>query len=157
MGNSNLDSIRKHVAEELAHAVRKRCRESGCELRLDDIPSYILLKGEEIADDRKMCDGVIFLERDGLNVVLAELKSKTTHASNIVEKLRNGAVAARGILTDSEVVPSTVDSRFVVLAKRWSRSELKVLTSRRIAIGGRKRPILTKRCGIRLSSILNAN
>ncbi|NQT86522.1 hypothetical protein HQ560_07140 [bacterium] len=157
MADSGLASIRDHVGDELAHAQRKRCREAGCELKLDDIPSYILLKGEEIASDRKMCDGVIFLGQKPLRVVLAELKSKTTHASDIVEKLKNGATAAHDILAACDIVPSTVDERLIVLAKRWSRSELKVLTSKRIAIDGRKRPILTKRCGIRLSSILDAN
>lgn len=156
MSTKTLAAIRSYVDRNLPHAKAKRCCEARCELKLGGIRSLVLLKGELVLSDRKMCDCILFVVRDGLAVALAELKSKTAHAREIVEKLENASKAALDILAGC--VPALAKPRlvFLVLAKSWHRSELKVLTGHGVSAGGTRYPVLPKKCGASLSQVLDS-
>jgi len=82
------------------NAVVTRCSEKGCELRLDGLKNYVVLKGEVICHDRKICDYIIFKINSSIIIGIVELKSKTAHPGEIEEKLTNGSKMALNILTE---------------------------------------------------------
>ena len=56
----------ERIKSDCAHALRRRCSESGCTLRLGGLSSRVVLKGEELYQDRKMCDCIIFIVDDSV-------------------------------------------------------------------------------------------
>jgi len=136
---------------EFADKTIKRCSEkgTGCKLKLDASYEHVILKGEKICNDRKICDCIIFVNRDDTIIVgIVELESKHIDASAIEEQLMNGSKIALKIL---EKCPDTYsESNFypIVLAKGWGRaSEHAVMKNIRIQFGSKKRRIITKKCG----------
>lgn len=96
----------------------------------------------------KVCDCLIFASQDDrLLIAVVELKSKTVHAHEILDKLKTCAEIAREILHRHQV--EKVDVRFcpVLLAKRRSKSEFSKMTRTRIPFGGREREIIFKKYG----------
>jgi hypothetical protein len=89
MPTKAFQEIAAYVAKSLKHAKAKRCCEAGCELGLAELPLYVLLKGEKLVTDRKMCDCVIFVDKRPVLTALVELRSKTTHVDVVIEKLAN--------------------------------------------------------------------
>ena len=89
-------TILEHIKKEYREAVRKKCFEKGCALKLDKLDSkeLVVLKGEKIVKDQPMCDFIVFNSFQKPKRVLAvgvvELKSKTVEASQVVKKMENG-------------------------------------------------------------------
>lgn len=156
MAVHGLAAIRAHIDRHLPHAKAKRCCEARCELKLDGLRCRILLKGELARQDRKMCDCIVFAGTDRLAVALAELKSKTARASDVVEKLTNGSLAALEVIGAAEGALPGLTFCFIVLAKAWHRSELVTLTRHRIAVRGTRYRILPKKCGVSLAEVLDS-
>jgi len=156
MTRGALKALDNYVQANLPGARIQKCCESRCTLRLDDLRPFILLKGEKVRPQQRMCDCIVFLERDSLIMAMAELKSGTVDVSQVVEKLRNGSRAAIAIVHAASGTQRDIGACFVVLARRWHRSEHKLLThkSNRIRVEGTKHPILPRRCGTRLSGLL---
>lgn len=86
------------IKSDFSHASRRRCSESGCTLRLDGLSDHVVLKGEEICQDRKVCDCIIFVVGSPVVIGIVELKSRTVHSSEIVDKLTNGSEIALDVL-----------------------------------------------------------
>ena len=142
------------VRQQAPLAVVPECSEEGCELRMNGLRNYIVLKGELARRDIEICDCIIFLEGNPLIVALVELKGKTVHASAVVTKLTNGTNAALEILANSDTRQRPI-FRHLVLAKRWHRgTEFRVITSRRIHAAGKKYLILPKPCGFSLAQAI---
>ena len=147
-----LECIRTNFSE----AVVPRCSDMGCTLELDGLPNSVVLKGEKIATDRKICDCLVFAVRNRVLIGVVELKSKTVHADEVVEKLTNGTETALQVLDrcgNDRMKPQVYN---LVLAKRWDGSEYRVLTNRKVMVRGRKYLILPKRCGVSFSGIISS-
>jgi len=146
-------SILESIENNFTYAIIKRCSETGCELRLNNLTRYIVLKGENICRDEKICDCIIFLE--DILIALVELKSRTAKAGSVVEKLTNGSLVAINIL--ESYLDKTIRLNFyhIVLCKRWRVSEYRVITSRKISIRGKTYDIIAKRCGVSLSELIS--
>ena len=143
--------ILKHLKTQYSHAVQKRCEEEGCKINLSDLKEYIILKGEELNPQKTICDCIIFLKRKTLIVGVVELKSGTTHASEVVNQLKSGLE-----FVFKNMKGSAVDKvRVIVLAKKWKKSEYNKITKTKIEIYGKKYPILPKRCGTYFSEIIS--
>ncbi|MBM4031136.1 MAG: hypothetical protein FJ291_05055 [Planctomycetes bacterium] len=153
MASQAFERLETHVRVHMQDARAQRCCEAGCELRLEGLPPFILLSGERIAPDqaRRMCDCVVFVEQGPIHVALVELKGKTVHADEVVEKLRNSSEAVLGMFRDCSLRVSQRSIHFLVLARRWSRPQLKVLQSKHVTVAGVKHGILSKRCGFSLA------
>ena len=137
-------------------AVTPRCSEGGCELKLDGLKKYIVVKGDKICKDRKICDCIIFTEIDNLPTIgVIELKSKTVHANEVVEKLDNGSKIALDILEKCSDNRLKYEFCHIVLCRRWSSSEYIAIKSRKIAIRGNKCSIIPKRCGVSFSAVIS--
>ena len=136
------------------HAVIARCSERDCKLKLDGLSNYVVLKGEKICRDHKICDCIIYIKKDHIIICMVELKSKTVDSSEVEEKLTNGSVIALDILGRYDECMK-VKFYHLVLSKRWRTSEYRVLTSRKIIVRGKKYDIIPKRCGVSLSEVVS--
>lgn len=82
-------------------ALLSSCEENKCALKKPKEWTHdtLILKGEDLAKNIendtekniKMCDCIVFVltNNDTLHVIIAELKSKTVHAKELIEKLTN--------------------------------------------------------------------
>lgn len=54
------------IKEEYCDAIVLNCAEKGCKIDLREIENYIILKGEKICKDRKICDHIIFIGNNSI-------------------------------------------------------------------------------------------
>lgn len=143
------------VKSKFTNAIITRCSEMGCRLKLDGLSNYVILKGERICQDRRICDCIIFIRDDSIIIGIVELKSKTAHSSEIEEKLTNGSLIALKIL--ERCCDNSVKFEFyhLVLSKSWYSSEYMVIISRKIRVRGKKYEIIPKRCGVSFSKVIS--
>lgn len=141
------------IKNNFTNAIIPRCSEMGCRLRLNGLSNRVVLKGERICQDRRICDCIIFTGCIIIGIV--ELKSKTAHSSEIVEKLTNGTEIALDILEMCCDNDMKFEFHHLVLAKKWHSSEYKVITSKRIVVRGKRYDIIPKRCGISFSAVIS--
>lgn len=145
----------ERIKSDFAHAFRSRCSESGCTLRLDGLSNRVVLKGEELYQDRKMCDCIIFIVDDSVIIGIVELKSKTVRTSEVADKLINSSEIALDILekyADRHMKPIF---RHILLHKGLNDSERRKIERSRINVRGRKYDIITKRCGTSLYMLIS--
>lgn len=143
------------IKSDLAHALRRRCSESGCTLRLDGLRNRVVLKGEGICQDRKMCDCIVFVPNGSVIIGIVELKGKTVHTSEVADKLTNSAEIALDIF--EKYVDRRMKPRFrhLLLHRGLDGSERRKIERRRIKVGGKGYDIITKRCGVRFRDVIS--
>ena len=147
---SVIDRIRNNFTNAIIH----RCSEMGCRLRLNGLSNRVVLKGERICQDRRICDCIIFT--GSIIIGIVELKSKTANSSEIEEKLTNGSEIALNILErccDNDI---KFEFYHIVLAKKWRSSEYKAINSRKIVVRGKRYDIIPKRCGVSFAAIISS-
>jgi len=136
---------------EFADKTIKRCSEkgTGCKLKLNASCEHVILKGEKICSDRKICDCIIFVNQNNTLIVgIVELKSKHIDASGIKEQLTNGSESALKILKKCPDTYNVSEFYPIVLAKGWGRTSKHVMIrNTKIQFGSEKRRIITKKCG----------
>lgn len=135
------------IKTRYSNAVITQCAEQNCKLDLHGLNDYIILKGEKICIDKKICDCLLFHAKESTIIGTIELKSKTAYANEIIEKLKNGLEFAIKIMVECKCRSKNIKFIPVVLSRAWDSSEYKVLTNRKIEIQGKKRNIFPKRCG----------
>jgi hypothetical protein len=124
-----MDCIKGDFGREIVN----QCSERSCKLKLTGLSDYVILKGERICNNRKICDCIIFTMGDEYIVIgVVELKSRTAHSSEIEEKLTNGSEVALNILEKCNDEHLKFDFYHTVLSKKWSSSELRIIESKRI-------------------------
>jgi hypothetical protein len=146
---SVLDCIKNNNSD----VIKNHCEDSGCQLKFNGLSKYVILKGDEIHRNCKMCDCIIFVEQDNRIIIgVVELKSKTIHVNEVKEKLENGSKTAFDIIKECGN-KNKLDFCFLVLHKGINGSTFKLLSKKKIEVNGRKHNILIKSCGF---SFLNA-
>ena len=143
------------VKSNFAQAIVKRCSESGCTLSLAGLGEHVVLKGEKIYRDRKMCDCIIFVVNGSVIVGIVELKSGTVDSKDVIKKLTNSSEVALNIL--KKCTDNHADFRFyhiVLCNARWKTIELKNM-KKGLKVRGKKYSIIAKRCGISFSAIIS--
>lgn len=150
-------SIIGHIKITYSYAIAKECSEAGCKLKLKGLKEYVILKGEKIACKKhKICDYIIFTLSEGyIYIGVVELKSKTVHVEETIEKLRKCSDIAIDILEqfNNNLMNSTIFFH-IILSKRLHTSEHEVITKRRIIVRGKKYPIIPQRCGVYFYDII---
>jgi len=141
---------------DFSNAIVASCSERGCKLRLNGLSNRVVLKGERICKDRRICDCIIFTRDNCIIIGIVELKSKTIHSSEIVEKLTNGSEIALNILEECSDKRIKFDFYHLVLCKRWHTSQYKVIISKKIIVRGKKYGIIPKRCGVSFSTVISS-
>jgi hypothetical protein len=148
-------AVINRIKKNHTNATIPRCSEIGCHLRLNGLNNYVVLKGEKICKDRKICDCIIFTSDNYITVGIVELKSKTIHSSEIVEKLTNGLKTALDILEECNDDCMRYEFYHIVLCKRWRTAEYEVITHRKIQVKGKRYNIIPKKCGISFSNVIS--
>jgi hypothetical protein len=135
------------------NSIVNRCRDEGCEFKAHGTKNLIVVKGEKLCPNRKVCDCIIFVPRGiRLAVFLVELKSSGHHVSHIIEQLTYGYEKAVEYLKDMDLFLLS-DFSFLVLTKKRKYPQFTMLSESRIDRAGKKR-ILVKNCGFSLSELL---
>lgn len=147
-------TLLERIRRRFRSVLRKRCSERGCELRLHGLTDYVVLNGDRICPDRRMCDCIVFSEARDLILGIVELKGRTVHANEVIDKLTNASEVAVAILESANRGHLSFQMYHLVLAKRWSTSEYAVLKQKRITVRGRRRYIIPKRCGISFCELI---
>ncbi len=143
------------IKSNFTNAIIARCSEMGCRLRLNGLSNYVILKGERICEDRRICDCIIFTRDNCMIIGIVELKSKTIHSNQIIEKLTNGSKIALDILEECSDNGMNFEFYHLVLCKRWHSSEYRVIISKKIIVGGKRYDIIPKRCGVSFSAVIS--
>jgi hypothetical protein len=131
------------------------CSERSCKLKLVGLGNYVVLKGEKMRGDCKICDCLIFTENaDGL-IGLVELKSKNANATEIEEKLTNGLEIASRLLEKCGIKYVNVDFYLIVLSKNWRSSEYQVIKSRKVQFRGKRYDIIPRKCGLSFLDLIS--
>jgi len=142
---------------ELEDKIVNHCAEGNrCKLKLDGMNERIILKGECLCSNQKICDCFVFVEEVDLGIVaLVELKSRSVHASEIEEKLENSLERAIEILDDCGVSVGDVRIYLIVLAKNWRSEEHRKIRRSSIKIRGIEEGIITGKCDNLLRDIIS--
>ena len=148
-------SVINRIKNIHTNAIISRCYEMGCRLKLNGLNNYIILKGEKMCIDRKICDCIIFISENYITVGIVELKSKTVHASEIVEKLTNGLKIALNILNECNGNCILNEFYLIVLHKSIHISEYQKIIRSRIELEGKKYNIIPKKCGTSFSALIS--
>jgi hypothetical protein len=143
------------IKRDYAHALRDRCSERRCTLRLDHLSDHIVLKGEEICEDRKMCDSIVFVVNSSVTIGIVELKSKTIHTSEVADKLANSSEIALDIFKKHGDRRTKSEFLHILLYKALDGSESRKLRDRKIKVEGREHDIIPERCGSSFSKIIS--
>lgn len=142
------------IEKKYEHAVVSACCENNCKLQIGAEGEYIILKGEKLVTQGKICDCIIF-RNDG-TTVMAELKSSSLAVSSIVEQLTNGGKKAVEIAGKSGVSEHSL--YFILMAKSFKNYSAKYrLNHQKVRIGEKRYPIRRSKCNSTrtMNSILN--
>ena len=151
-------SITEHAKHKFKYAEIGKCQDHRCLLRLDGLSNYVRLKGERLSEDEKICDCIIFIHKENIILVIAELKGKNPKAGEIVEKLEACLTQALKILESCPirgVGGGNIDFYPVLLAESYRQPEYKLIASRRITFNGKRYNIIIKKCGEYLNKIID--
>ena len=88
-GTKPKGSLRQLVSAAFGDAVRPNCREQGCRLCLTGISNCVVLKGEAVVKDKKMCDCIVIHAAHPPRTALVELKSGNVKHNQVAEKFSN--------------------------------------------------------------------
>lgn len=143
------------IKKKLANAIEKNCSERTCQFKCDGIGTYVILKGEKVRKDGKMCDCVIFSGESSILVVVVELKGRTAHSSEIVKKLENGSRSALKILKTCGKGYTNATFYPIVLAKKWTSSEYRVISRTKLRVSGIAYNVIAKRCGVSFAQLIS--
>ena len=83
--------ILRRIHAAFGGAERRGCCEQGCRLVLGGMTDCVVLKGEDVAGDRRICDCLIIHAAIPPRVVLVELKGGGAKPGQIFEKFSNAA------------------------------------------------------------------
>ena len=144
-------SLTECIRENFGDGLVRRCADSGCRLGLKGLESFLVLKGERLCEHERISDCIIFA--DNVLIGIVELKSKTAHANQIIDKLTNAASLTLAILRKCGTRSSDFEILFIVLCKAWRVSDHRIISNRRIRLKGRNFGIVTKKCGTNLATL----
>lgn len=104
--------------------------------------NYIILKGERICKNRKICDHVILIGNSIIKIVIVEFKSKNAKSSDIERKLYNCSIIALDIREKCIGGSPTWDFYHYVVVKSWRPPEYRKIVNTRLSIRGKKYNII---------------
>ncbi len=148
-------SILTCLENEFADEIINKCEENKCKLMLNEFENKIILKGEKLFNNIKICDCLIFISHnDQILIPLVELKSKNINSSSIIEKFNNSITEAENIITKCNINNNSCKYYIILLVKSWrSSSEFRTITSQKIKFKGIHYNIIPKKCGSSFSDI----
>lgn len=147
------NGLRRRVCTLFGGVDRRGCCERGCRLSLAGIPNCTVLKGEDIAEGKRICDCIIIHASTPPRVVLVELKSGGVKPSQVFEKFSN-AVDIVTRVEHSLFAGEKYDASILLLIGRRRRKSLyATCRAREFVIGGKKRSVQVLPCGVQLADV----
>ncbi|MGD2247085.1 MAG: hypothetical protein PVF58_01680 [Candidatus Methanofastidiosia archaeon] len=143
------------IKEKYCDAIVLNCAEKGCKIDLREIENYIILKGEKICKNRKICDHIIFIGNNSITIVIVEFKSKNAKSSEVEEKLYNCSNYALEILEKYTDGSFTYDFYHYVVVKSWRPPEYRKIVNTRLNIRGRRYNIIPGRLEVSLANSIS--
>ena len=144
----------ERIKEDYGYALRSECSENKCSLMLDGLSNHIVLKGDAISQDVKMCDCIIFVVDGSTIIGIVELKSKSPDSSEIVEKFNRSTETALAIFEKYGDRRTEFRFCYLALARKWKTPELNHIKRNKITVKGKQYSINTKRCGVSFSDVI---
>jgi len=144
------------IRSTYSYATIEKCSEKGCSLRINNKVrnSIVILKGEKITRNYKVCDCLIFIERKrDLIVMIVELKRKSIDVSVIKEKFENTIDLLNDIISNLNL-RSPKDFFPVLLYERMRGPEFSMLKRLRLHFACETRYLILEKCGVDLSQIM---
>ena len=127
------------------------CSEGGCTVKID-VENHVILKGEKICRDQKICDHIVFTENNNILVFVVEFKSRNVDAHDIEEKFFNCWEKAKEILESARIFKYAF--YYIIIAKSWRSIERKRISKIKLPSSG-KREIIVRKTGVSISSIIS--
>jgi len=150
-------SIIDCIKDNYCDAAVSHCAEKECKLRLTGLDNYVILKGEKICKDRKICDHIIFVGNDLILIIVVEFKSRNARPREIEEKLVNCSRAAVDILEKRVGVDSPPKFEFyhLVVVRNWRPHEYRRIVNTKLTIRGKRYDIIPKARDVSLFDLLS--
>ncbi len=142
------------ILQQRGYELCSDCEENNCELNMNGVKNYAIIKGESITQHEKMADCLIFHEEANFSIVVCELKSNYLKPERIKKQIQNGVNHALKILEHMPLHTSP-EIILVVLSKTLKVSYVKSLRRAGIETSGKQFPIFARPCDRTFSEILN--
>ena len=136
-----------YLSNVFKNAIIDRCCERNCRLGLAGLSNCVVLKGEKIAKDRKMCDCIVIHSVSPPRIILVELKSGGVRAEHVIEKFENALQflsQAEHNLHGNQVYNVNM---LLLIKRRLPRTFYTRLRAQKFNMKGKKHSIMTLRCG----------
>jgi len=146
-------SVIDHIKSKCCDAVVSHCSEKGCTLKLTGLSNFVILKGEKLSKNRKICDHVIFIGNDRTIIVIVEFKSRNARPSEIEKKFTNCSTAALDILEKCD--SPQYEFYHIVIVRNWRPHEYRKIVNMSLAIRGKRYPIIPLAKEVSLSDVLS--
>lgn len=146
-------ALRRRVRAAFGGAERRGCRERGCALGLGGIPNCTVLKGEEIAEGRRVCDCVIIHAATPPRLVLVELKSGGAKPGQVFEKFSNAVDLVSRMERDIFAGEKYDASILLLVGRRRRRSLYATCRAREFVVGGKRCSVQVLPCGTHLDDV----
>ena len=145
--------ILQEIKKEYGNSVIKECKDSGCCLNMHKMSDYMMLKGELVSPDQKMCDCIIF--HSSKKVIHVELKSKSLDPGQIIDQFTNAGQKSWLILASLDST-DRFEPVFILLAKKYqNHSAVDMLRRKKIKIQGNRYSIRLEHCGDLLRNLIS--
>lgn len=135
------------------NATKKRCSENNCCLRMRGLSNFVILKGESVLPDTKVCDCIIFHDVSIPHLIIVELKRGHVHPSEIKEKFTN---TLNWISYTEKQLCSLDDYRVVLLllhGRGISKSDNASLRAHTFRFKGKRHSLQIMSCHVQLADL----
>ena len=148
------------LVRQFADIRSPECAAGGCALQLDGLPRVIVLRFESYCERRNIqgerCDFLVFVCRQVASVLAVEIKSgKNVEAKKAARQLQQASSHLPHLINELGDGPYRyLFYPVLVCASVKHANELKVLRRERIDHGGKRYPIIYRKCGTHIRDIL---
>ncbi|MHA1438146.1 MAG: hypothetical protein ACTSPD_11265 [Promethearchaeota archaeon] len=154
---SFLNIIEEEIKKANSNALINKCSESKCSLNLEGYQSKIIIKGEKIreTENTSICDCIIYIIHSNFIISNVELKSKSIHYDNIVNKFENTTkYTEKFIISVNEKDLENIQYFPIILAKRWDSITKRKFQKYLVIFRGKKYKLILRDCGNKLKNII---
>ena len=120
---------------------------------LAGLSGYVVLKGEQVVKNRKICDCIIVHNASPPRIILVELKGRGAKHRQAVEKFSNAVDALSRIERGPFSSGKHSVSILLLIKKRRRRSFYRMWGNDPLAIGGKKHSVQILPCGAELADV----
>ena len=137
-----------------AYKTRTKCKETGCSIKTDGTRCVIIDAEQHHSSDARMCDCIVVVDHTHFIIGACELKSGKYEVHKVKEQLEEGVRLAEKI-RDCHLSEYKCKILPILVGKKPKGTNGILLGRSSVKIDGKKRPIIWRNCGTRMSKIIN--